>query len=128
MDIAFIFSMDNEITTYPNYGKLVIGGMLDNKEGLDVFVKRELRHALNMYRRRNNMPDVFSLSVGIIGTTENWSTPNEMYMFDMYINLDQVEDERPYFVYHGTKIHFDENTELDDDRIDSEEKSSATDN
>lgn len=113
MDISFLFTLDNDYEI-PKYGKLIISGILENKYGLDVYVKSQLREVLNIYRRKHNMPEVFSLGVGILGTTDYWSSPTEYSVFDIYINCDKLL-ENSYFVYNGEKIYIEEEPPLEND-------------
>ena len=113
MDITFIYYED-DIQGVPEYGKLITGGILDNTVGLDNLVKLELRNAINLYRAKHGIPELYSLRVGILGTTEHWSSAAEVGIFDIYINCQGVS-EKHHFFHKGEKMFFCQNEESHDE-------------
>lgn len=120
MDISFIFRLDDDPATY--YGKILLNRWSDDHEGVDRLVRAELRTAVNKYRQSLNFPELQKIYVGILGTTSEWSSSKERFIFDIYINQMYTNLKKHSFTYEGTKMYYydDHDSDSDEDDVDSE--------
>jgi hypothetical protein len=81
--VSFIFRTDDDPTRM--YGKIYLEYLSDDHEGIDHEIKYKIHNLLNAYRTRKLLPKIINLHIGVIGTTNEFSTDDEKTMFDVYI-------------------------------------------